>query len=922
MSTTIYSFFSQATEISQTARTDLSSFSLTKNVRKTELENGLTVLTKEVNTTPVVAVQVWYGVGADNEPSEAKGIAHQLEHMMFKGTVKRPIPFAQLFNALGSEFNASTSYEYTNYFHTAESKNLRPLLILEADRLRNAQFSTEELKREKGVVISELQGYENSPVYRLNNAVMKNAFPSSAYGLPIGGIRTDVENLTVEQIRNFYRQYYTPDNATLVIVGNFDTEPTLKTVKELFGKIPRRSNLSATVDNEAFLSEAIVQTIEDGEGKKRPIELQEPGNNLLLQAVYPLPARENTDVPAIKVLDAILTKGRNSRLKQALVDSGLAIEVTGTANNFKRGGWYTLLVRTSPQQEPNKIVRLLEKTIAELIENGVSEVEVRRVKEKVLAFLIMQSRGISNQATLLGYSQTTTGDYRYLDRYLAAINRVTSAKVEKVARQYFTPSQRTIGLFSPTESNEQSNVVAVNLTQTSENFNLTSSATSAEIERYLPSAETTETRFSVLLPEQFTLNNGLKVLLLPDDSTPTITLSGHVRAGAEFDFPKKSGLAALTANNLMNGTKTKDALKISQELEDRGANLNFTAHREGVNFTGYSLAKDLPTLITIVSDVLQNATFPTQQFQASLQRMTTALSEKLNNPGYLGQQILLNKIYPENHPYHNFSTPESLKQIAREDVTNFYHNHYRPDTTTITITGKFDSNQVRMLLENQLGSWQSKGKLPTVNYPSVNLPTSREQYEQLLAGTVGSITYMGHNAIKRQDSRYYTALVLNQILGGDTLTSRLGREIRERMGITYGVFSLFFAGKHSGPFMIGMQTAPGYVQKAVSSTINILQQFLQYGVTKDEVEKAKLSLISTHTIASASPDTLAAQFLYNETHGLPLEEVREYIEQIEKVDVEQVNQVARELLHPDSLVVVTIKPTEKKGFDYNIFNKN
>lgn len=216
---------------------------LTENVRKTVLKNGLIVLTKEVHTAPVVTVQVWYKVGSRNEEPGVNGIAHQLEHMMFKGTLNRPIQFGRLFSALGSDSNAFTSYDQTAYYSTVERSKLKALLVLEADRMQNSQIEPEQLASEKRVVISELQGYENSPEYRLNRAVMQAVFPNHAYGLPVGGMKADVEKFELEQVEKYYRNFYTPDNAVLVIVGDFQTANTLEIVQEIFGKLPNKQEL-------------------------------------------------------------------------------------------------------------------------------------------------------------------------------------------------------------------------------------------------------------------------------------------------------------------------------------------------------------------------------------------------------------------------------------------------------------------------------------------------------------------------------------------------------------------------------------------------------------------------------------------------------------------------------------------------------
>ena len=193
---------------------------LTANVKKTVLDNGLTILSKEVHNAPVVTVQVWYKIGSRNEAPGVNGIAHQLEHMLFKGTKDRPVQFGRLFAALGSSFNAFTSYDQTAYFGTVEKNKLTSLLTLEADRMQNATIDTAKLTGEKRVVISELQGYENNPNYRLNRAVQRAAFPNTPYGLTVGGTKADVEKFTPEQVRSYYDSFYAPNNATLVVVGD------------------------------------------------------------------------------------------------------------------------------------------------------------------------------------------------------------------------------------------------------------------------------------------------------------------------------------------------------------------------------------------------------------------------------------------------------------------------------------------------------------------------------------------------------------------------------------------------------------------------------------------------------------------------------------------------------------------------------
>ncbi|QLE51216.1 insulinase family protein [Nostoc sp. C057] len=887
-----------------TAVAPVSAASFTQGVKKTVLDNGLTVLTKEVHTAPVVSVQVWYKVGSRNEVKGENGISHQLEHLMFKGTTARPVQFGRLFSALGSQFNAFTSYDETAYFGTVQRDRLEALLTLEADRMENSLVGSEQLTSEKRVVISELQGYENSPGYRLSRAVMRDAFPNRAYGLPVGGTKADVEKFTVEQVRNYYQTYYSPENATLVITGDFATEPVLKVVQETYGKLAKRSQQGNVRRNVAPSSPLAPTT------KKAPIVLKQPGSAALLQAVYPLPDIKHPDVPAIDVMDAILTGGRSSRLYQALVESGLASSVSGGAAELIEPGWYEINATAAPGQELSKIAQVLQESLGKLQQQPVTTEELNRAKTQLQASYILGNQDITSQATQLGYNQTIAGDYHFIEQYLAAIAKVTPAQVQKVAKTYLNPAKQTIGFFEPTQPDGKPGTSSAGSGRTVENFSPGKPVDPAELAKYLPPATSATDSAKQSLPEEFTLNNGLRVLLLRDRSLPTINLSGQIDAGTEFDGNQKAGLANLTAANLMNGTQTKNALTLAKTLEDLGADLSFSASREGVNVSGEGLSKNLPILIQTLADVLENATFPADQLELSRQRALTSLKVQLDDPRGLGRQVFQQAIYPENHPFHSFPTFESLKSISRDDLLGFYQTHYRPDNTTIAIVGDFDPVKVKTLLNQAFGTWQATGKPPVLKISSVPLPQTSTRLSTIIPGKAEAVTYIGYNGISRKDPRYYAALILNQILGGDTLSSRLGTEVRDRLGLTYGIYSGFAAGINPGPFLIQMQTAPGDTQKAIASTLALLKQLREQGVTEAEFNTAKRSLTNSYPVDLANPSNVSSIILDNAVLGLSRSEIRDFPQRIQAVTMAQMQQAIEDLIKPENLVIVTAGPGE------------
>lgn len=881
-----------------TAVAPVSGLSLSQGVEKTVLDNGLTVLTKEVHTAPVVSVQVWYKVGSRNEGKGESGISHQLEHLLFKGTKERPVQFGRLFSALGSQFNAFTSYDETAYFGTVRRDKLEALLTLEADRMQNSLIGTEQLTSEKRVVISELQGYENSPSYRLNKVVMQAAFPNHAYGLPVGGTKADVEKFTVEQVQNYYRTYYSPENATLVITGDFATEPTIKAVRETFGKVKQRAKDEARTKGSR-------DAVNSPAAQKAPIILKQPGSAALLQAVYPLPDIQHPDVPAIDVMDMILTGGRSSRLYQTLVESGLASSVNGSAAELLEPGWYEIDATAAPGKELAKITQVLQQSLLKLQQQPVTNEELNRAKTQLQASFILSNQDITSQASQLGYNQTIAGDYHFVEKYLAAIAKVTPQDVQRVTKTYLNPAKQTIGLFEPTQPDGEQASASDGSGRTVENFSPGKPVDPAELAKYLPPPTSATSSSQQALPEQFTLANGLRVLLLRDRSVPTINLSGQIDAGTVFDGNQKAGLANLTANNLMNGTQTQNALTLAKTLEDRGASLDFSASREGVSISGQGLSADLPILIQTLADVAQNATFPGDQLELTRQRALTSLKVQLDDPQGLGRRVFQQAIYPENHPFYSFPTVETLKSISRDDVLRFYQEHYRPDTTTIALVGDFEPTKVKALLNQTFGNWQAKGKPPILNLPSVQLPSAVTRLNKVISGKAEAVTYIGYNSISRRDPRFYPALVVNQILGGDTLSSRLGTEVRDRQGLTYGIYSAFAAGINPGPFLIQMQTDPQDAEKAIASTLALLKQLREQGVTEAELNTAKRSISNSYPVDLANPSDVASIILSNAVYGLSPKEIREFPQRIEAVTMAQVQQVIQELIKPENVVIVT-----------------
>jgi zinc protease len=683
----------------------------------------------------------------------------------------------------------------------------------------------------------------------------------------------------------------------LVITGDFETAPTLTFVQQTFGVI------SAGATTEPVIAEALEA---QGQGTPEPIRLQEPGSASLLEIVYPLPNVHHPDVPALDVMDSILSAGRNSRFYQALVESGLASYVSAGAIALMEPGWYNISLIAAPDQDLADLDRALLETIAALQRQPVRPEELERAKVQLKASLILSNREIDHQASQLAYNQIVSGDYRYSDRYLMLLDQVTLEDIQRVATKYLQPSQRTSGWFEPSEIADQP-LTGSPITQTAEDFSPGEPVDPLMVAQYLPQLPVTTTSTTQALPEKFVLPNGLRVLLLEDHSAPTVTLSGYLQAGNRFDLNHQPGVAGLTAENLLSGTDTKNALALASALEDCGAGLDFTAFREGVDIEGYALADDVSILLETLADTLQHATFPVEEVARSQQRAISGIKMELDDPGRLARRLFQQRIYPSDHPFHSFPTVESVQAITSQDLQQFYQAHYRPQETVFTLVGDFDSAAVYAQLEHLFGLWHAPQEeaSPSVQFPVVPPPQGIDRIHAPLVGKPQVVTYMGYCGIAQHDRRYYAAMLLNQVLGGDTLSSRLGTEIRDRQGLTYGIYSYFAAGEQAGPFAIQMQTAPGDTEQAITSTLMLLKQLRAEGVTLDELDTAKRSLLNGYPVDLADPDSLAQRILMNEVYGLPTTAIREFPQKIDAVTLLEVNEAIQSLIHPDHLVIVT-----------------
>ncbi|MDQ3813162.1 MAG: insulinase family protein, partial [Armatimonadota bacterium] len=439
-----------------------------RGIRETTLPNGLTVLTKEVHTAPVVYFSVWYKVGSVNEGVGQTGMSHLLEHMLFKGTKKRgPGVISATLQNNGAQFNATTSYDRTNYFETLAADRLELGIEIEADRMVNSLFDPAQHRKEMTVVRSEFEGGENNPGYALTKAVRLAAYQIHPYRWPTIGIRADIENTSRDEMYAYYRSYYVPNNATIVIVGDFDTARALALVRKHFGSIPARP-----------IPQHFITPDPPQEGERRVI-VRRAGTTPEIEIAYHIPGYLHTDRYVLDVLETVLSGGRTARFFQNLIQTGLASDADAYDYGLRDPDLCFLSATVQPGHTNAELEKALLAEVEKLQTTPISDEELKRALNQAEAAYIYSKDAVQSQGRILG-ENAMKGDWRYGETYVENLRKVTPADVQRVAKQYLVERNRTVGYFEPVAKGaEAATVVAARTPEVKETVKMANTAVKA-----------------------------------------------------------------------------------------------------------------------------------------------------------------------------------------------------------------------------------------------------------------------------------------------------------------------------------------------------------------------------------------------------------------------------------------------------------
>ncbi|MCZ6676488.1 MAG: pitrilysin family protein [Candidatus Poribacteria bacterium] len=862
-----------------------------------ELVNGLKVLTKEVHAAPVISSYIWYKVGARNERPGITGVSHWVEHMLFKGTPK--FPKNQLNRAIegnGGRWNAFTSTDYTAYYETLPADKVSIALALESDRMQNSIFDPEEVEAERTVILSEREGYENTPQFVLREEVQAAAYKAHPYQWGIIGWPSDLKAMTRDDLYDYYRRCYVPNNATLVLVGDFDTAELMKQVDAHFGPLPPGEPIGDP------------STVEPEQRGERRVTVRKEGNIAYVEIAYHIPAGGHPDLYPLEVLGTVMSSGKTSRFYRALIDKQLATSASFYPDFSKDAGIAVAFAEAQAGVEPSTLEKALLEQIERLQNDRITEAELKKAINQTEAHFIFSLDSVSNQAAQLGYYETIRS-YKYLETYLDEVQSVTREQIREAVQKYLTEDNRTVGHFQPIQpgnggassdgSAEGAEPALHYMRQPRFFFRSEEAGSGSGMDSQSPTT-------------RHVFDNGLALLIQENHFNETVAISGRLKAGGMYDSPERHGSSDFVANMLTKGTESRTWEEIAETVESVGADLNAWGNTETVGIEGRLLSKDFDRVLDVLNDILRYPNFPQEEIEKHRHQVYSWLKAWEDDTDYVADQMLRELVYPQEHPYHwrMQGTEESLVQIQREGLVDFHAHYYRPDSLILVIVGDVDTQAVIEKVHAQMGDWTANGEKPPFTVPPVEYREKQIGIQSMMDKSQVNIE-LGHKGIARTHPDCYTFNLMNQLLGGSAGIARLFGHVRDVQGLAYSVWSTFTPSIGEGLFHASAGVNPGNVDRAIDSILHEIEQMKSEGITEAELADAQNLVVGNFALTLETNKGIASVLLLAELYGLGLDYPERHESIYRSITREQVNAVAQKYLHPDKCCIAIAGPYEK-----------
>ena len=874
---------------------DVTKLTTVEGITEYQLENGMQVLIFPAPSKPTVTVNRTIFCGSRHEGYGESGMAHLLEHMLFKGTpLHANIP--KLLSERGARFNGTTSYDRTNYYETlpASEENLEFAIRLESDRMINSFIKGEDLASEMTVVRNEFESGENSPSRVLRQRMMATAYEWHNYGKAVIGNRSDIERVPLPRLRDFYRKHYQPDNAMLVIAGQFDVDKALALANKYFGAIPKpERELDRTYTEEPP---------QDGE---RIVSLRRVGEVGLVGVAYHIPAASHPDFAPVDVLGYILAIEPAGRLYKSTVQTEMATSIMGGSYSLHDPSLLMMVCEVKDLEN----VPLVRKTMIQEIEkigtDGVSQEEVDRV---ILQVTKQREQLMANSGRVaLQLSEwASQGDWRLFFLYRDRMEKVTADDVKRVAAQYCRDSNRTVGLFVPTETVSRAVIpAAVNIAEMVEGYEGRETVAAGEVFDATP--ENIQGRLI-----QFKLDDGLEVGLLPKKTRgEVVRLSLTLRYGSLQNLEGLDTAGSMLGTLMTRGTASLDYQQLQDELDGLGASLSGSGGLGSVSFGIQTKRPQVHKTLDLLRQVLREPTLPSKELDVLKNEQLAGLGASQNEPQFLAMNRLRQLMFPYGEDdlrrYKSVGEQiESMQKLSLDDVQQLYSNYVGSNNGELVMVGDFDVDEVRAQLGQIFAGWKSEQdykRIPRQSFikdgqrVSVNTPDKKNAvYYAAVIVPIG---------LHHED--YPAVIIGNYILGGGSLSSRLGDRVRQKDGLSYGIGSGYgaYALEDLSRITIGAISNPENSPKVVAAIDEEIARLLKDGITDKELTSATTGYLESLKVQMNNDGTLSGMISSSIYESRPISYYDELQQRIERLTKEDVVEALRKHLLTKRLNVVT-----------------
>jgi len=869
---------------------------------KYTLPNGLDVILSEDKRLPMVSVNLWYHVGPANEGPGRTGFAHLFEHMMFQGSKHVPpdTHFKFLESAGASEVNGTTDFDRTNYFETLPSNQLELALWLESDRMGYLldKLDLAELANQQDVVRNERrQSVENEPYGLAEEAVVHALFPEGhPYRANVMGSHQDIQAAKLDDVKQFFKQYYVPNNASLAIVGDFDKAPTKALVEKYFGSLKR----GAAVPPITVTTPPI--TSERREVVKERVELPRVYMSWLTPAYFK-PGDADADMTA-----ALLGEGKSSRLYKRLVyEKQIAQDVSASQQSLRLGSIFQIQVTARPGHTADELEAAINQELDALRASDPDAAEVARARNTIETHMIEgleKQGGFGGVADRLNTYNQYIGNPDYLPQDIERYEAVTPASVHAFVAANLQNNARVVVQAVSGEPDFGKPVATPKPPQVKEGAG-TESVNADEAWRNDPPKAGPQRPLNLPTPETATLANGLTVLLNQRSGLPVVAADLVVKTGGGANPQDKPGLAAFTAAMLDEGTTTRNAPKLADDLAQLGASLTTSSSMDASFVAGASLKKNFPQTLDLLADVALHPTFPAEEVERQRASRGAQLLQIKEDPSSLVSVIMAAALFGEHHPYGfpNIGTEASIKTMSRDDMSAFWKSAFVPNNAALVVAGDISMAELKPMLEKTFGAWQ-KGSVPPLQAGSPETTKARIVVVDKPRAPQTAIRVAAIGAA-RSTPDYSAAEVMNMGLGG-LFSSRINMNLREEHGYTYGVNSQFVWRRMPGPFAIGGAVRADATAQSVSEIFKEVRGMATRPLSAEELQMSKDSLArsvpATFETSDSAAGTLAEIYVYD----LAPDYFSKYGERMEAVTPAEAADAAKKYVQPEKLIVIAV----------------